>query len=171
MLIGKVYKLSSTECDKIYIGSTHCKYSSVRMAHHRQNHRRGWKDYQGLFDNGDPKMEILDTIELNGREEAWKLRKLEEEHSQKYDNLINLRRCYLSDAEKIKIRDISIKKYHSSPLGKLAMRKSSLNAKLKKIENNSYKKTIHPSMVKQINEELKFINEQQENLRNHHKDQ
>tara|TARA_R100001440_G_scaffold70849_2_gene93551 strand:- start:8564 stop:9073 length:510 start_codon:yes stop_codon:yes gene_type:complete len=165
MLIGKVYKLSASGCDKIYIGSTHCKYSSVRMAHHRQNHRRGWKDYQGLFDNGDPQMEILDTIELNNREEAWKLRKLEEEHSQKYDNLINLRRCYLSDAEKIKYRDESIKKYHSTPLGKLAIRKSTLNSKLKKIENNSYKKTIHPSMVKQIKEELKFINEQQDIIR------
>lgn len=165
MLIGKVYKLSAPHCDKVYIGSTYCKYASVRMAHHRQYHRNKWKDYQGLFDNGDPKMEILDTIELCGRDENWKLRKLEEEHSQKYDNKINLRRCYLSDDEKIKMRDENIKKYHNSPLGKLALRKSTLNTKLKKIENNSYKKTIHPSTVKQIKDELKFINEQQEVLR------
>jgi len=175
MLSGKVYKLSASGCDKIYIGSTYCKYTSIRMAHHRQNNRRGWKDYQGLFDNGDPCMEILDTIELKNRDEAWKLRKLEEDYSKKYDNLINLRRCYLTEDEKLKCRDINIKRYHSSPLGKLAVRKSSLNAKLKKIENNSYKKTIHPTasqaVVKQINEELKFINEQQENIRNHHKDQ
>ena len=165
MLIGKVYKLSAPHCDKVYIGSTYCKYASVRMAHHRQYHRNKWKDYQGLFDNGDPKMEILDTIELCGRDENWKLRKLEEEHSVKYDNRINLRRCYLTPDEKIKMRNENIKKYHASPLGKLALRKSTLNAKLKKIENNSYKKTIHPSTVKQIKDELKSINEQQEIIR------
>jgi hypothetical protein len=164
-MIGKVYKLSSPLCDKVYIGSTYCKYTSVRLAHHRQYHRNGWKDYQGLFDNGDPQMEILDTIELCSRDENWKLRKLEEEHSQKYDNKINLRRCYVSNDEKIKMRNETIKKYHNSPLGKLALRKATLNTKLKKIENNSYKKTIHPSVVKQIKDELKFINEQQEVLR------
>jgi len=164
-MIGKVYKLSSPHCDKVYIGSTYCKYTSVRMAHHRQYNRNGWKDYQGLFDNGDPKMEIIDMIELTGRDENWKLRKLEEEHSLKYDNKINLRRCYLTPDEKIETRNQNIKRYHNSPLGKLALRKSTLNAKLKKIENNSYKKTIHPSVVKQIKKELKFINEQQDIMR------
>jgi hypothetical protein len=110
-------------------------------------------------------MEILDEIPLAGRHENWKLRKLEEEHSLKYDNKINLRRCYLTPDEKIKMRNENIKKYHNSPLGKLALRKSTLNAKLKKIEEKSYKKTIHPSVVKQIKDELKFINEQQEIMR------
>ena len=64
MLKGKVYKLSAPNCDKIYIGSTYSKYASVRLAHHRQYHRNKWKDYQGLFDNGDPQMEILAEIEL-----------------------------------------------------------------------------------------------------------
>jgi len=164
-MIGKVYKLSAPHCDKVYIGSTYCKYSSVRMAHHRQYHRNGWKNYQGLFDNGDPQMEIIDEIPLAGRHENWKLRRLEEEHSLKYDNRINIRRCYLTPDEKIKMRNENIKKYHNSPLGKLALRKSTLNAKLKKIEDKSYKKTIHPSVVKQIKEELKFINEQQEIMR------
>ena len=165
MLLGKVYKLSAPHCDKVYIGSTYSKYLSVRLAHHRQYHRNKWKNYQGLFDNGDPQMEILDEIPLAGRHENWKLRKLEEEHSLKYDNRINLRRCYLTPDEKIKMRNENIKKYHNSPLGKLALRKSTLNAKLKKIEEKSYKKTIHPSVVKQIKDELKFINEQQEIMR------
>ena len=162
MVLGRVYKLTSPECDKIYIGSTYSYYDSVRMAHHRQNHRNGWRDYEGLFDNGDPVMEILDTIELEDpRKESWKLRQLEESYSQNYENTINIRRCYLTPEEKIKQRNTSISKYHNSPLGKLSLRKAYLNQKLKKIENNSYKKTIHPSVVKQINEELKFINEQQ----------
>jgi len=166
MLKGKVYKLSASGCDKIYIGSTYCKYASVRLAHHRQYHRNKWKDYQGLFDNGDPQMEILDEIELNNKDEAWKLRKLEDEHVSKYDNCMNIRRCYLNPDEKIKMLNENIKKYHKSPLGQLALRKGVLNGKLRKIENNSYKKVIHPSTVKQIKNELKFINEQQELLRN-----
>jgi len=166
MVLGKVYKLSHPDCDKIYIGSTYCQYSSVRLAHHRQAHRRSEKDYQGLFDNGDPNMEILETIELeHPREEAWKLRQLEEFHSQQYENTLNERRCYLTEEEKIEERNKSINKYHKTPLGKLALRKSYLNQKLKKIENNACKKTIHPSVVNQIKQELKFINDQQETLR------
>ncbi len=165
MLLGKVYKLSASGCDKIYIGSTYSKYASVRLAHHRQAHRNGWKDYQGLFDNGNPTMEILAEIELNDKDEAWKLRKLEDEHVNKYDNCMNIRRSYLNPDEKIKMLNENIKKYHSSPLGQLALRKAFLNTKLKKIENNSYKKVIHPSTVKQIKNELKFICEQQELLR------
>jgi len=90
-----VYKLSSSHCDKVYIGSTYCKYTSVRLAHHRQYHRNKWKNYQGLFDNGDPLMEIIDEIPLAGRHENWKLRRLEEEHSLKYDNRINIRRLFI----------------------------------------------------------------------------
>ena len=165
MLKGKVYKLSASGCDKIYIGSTYSKYASVRLAHHRQYHRNKWKDYMGLFDNGDPQMEILAEIELNNKDEAWKLRKLEDEHVSKYDNCMNIRRSYLNAEEKIKMLNENIKKYHKSPLGQLALRKGVLNGKLRKIENNSYKKVIHPSTVKQIKNELKFINEQQELLR------
>ena len=68
-MIGKVYKLSSDTCDQVYIGSTHSKYPSVRMAHHRQNHRRGWRNYHGLFDKGDPKLEILEEIQLDSHDD------------------------------------------------------------------------------------------------------
>ena len=54
-----------------------------------------------------------------------------------------------------------MEKYHSSPLGKLALRKAYLNQKLKKAKNNSQVKTIHPSMIKQIEDEIKFITKQQ----------
>ena len=165
MLLGKVYKLSAPNCDKIYIGSTYSKYASVRLAHHRQAHRNKWKDYMGLFDLGNPKMEILAEIELNNKDEAWKLRKLEDEHVNKYQNCMNIRRSYLNAEEKIKMLNENIKKYHSTPLGQLALRKSVLNAKIKKIENNSYKKVVHPSTLKQIKNELNFICDQQELMR------
>ncbi len=161
-MIGRVYKLCSDDCDKVYIGSTYSKYPSVRMAHHRQNHRNGWKNYQGLFDNGEPRMEILEEIELESRDEAYKLRELEQKYFDEYgDNIINVRRCYLSPEERIKQRDLSINKYHKTPLGKLAMRKSALNTKLKKAKS----KTLHPTQIKTIENELKFICEHKEFLR------
>ena len=160
-LVGKVYKLSASGCDKIYIGSTYCNYVSVRLAHHRQAHRNNWKDYGGLFDNGNPDVEILEEINLNSKDEAYKLRQLEESYAQQYDNLVNVRRCYLTEQEKKEQRDISVKKYHNSPKGQLALRKAFLNTKLKKIKQGNLSKTIHPSQVKQIENELKFINHQQ----------
>lgn len=167
-LIGRVYKLSSDNCEKIYIGSSYCKYLSVRIAHHRQNHRNGWKDYQGLFDNGDPNIEILEEIELENRDEAWKLRELEEKHVQQNDNCMNVRRCYLTEDEKEDQRVKSVKKYHESPLGKISLRKGYLNQRLKIAKNNSQVKTIHPSTIKQMEQELKFLTEQQNIIKENH---
>ena len=154
-MIGRVYKLSAPDCDYCYIGSTYCHYTSVRLAHHRQSHRRGTKDYKGLFDNGDPVMEILDTIELDGREDAWKLRQLEESYEQITDNTLNVRRCYLTPEERSENITSAIYKYHQSPLGKLSLRKASLNQKLKKV--SPFDKTL----IKYINNEINFICEQQ----------
>ena len=166
MVLGKVYKLTHPDCDKIYIGSTYCHYSSVRMAHHRQAHRRGEKDYQGLFDNGDPKMEILETIELeNPREEAWKLRQLEESHSQQYENTLNERRCYLTEEEKIKQRNNSINKYHKSPLGKLALRKSYLNQKVNSLSFGETKKLEFLRLIIE-NKKIWILDEPLSNLDN-----
>tara|TARA_R110000737_G_scaffold310566_1_gene319221 strand:- start:36 stop:476 length:441 start_codon:yes stop_codon:yes gene_type:complete len=129
------------------------------MAHHRQAHRRGTKDYKGLFDNGDPHMEILDTIELDGREDAWKLRQLEESYEQNTDNTLNVRRCYLTPEERSQNITSAIYKYHNSPLGKLSLRKSHLNQRLKKV--SPFDKTL----IKYIQNEINFICEQQVALR------
>tara|TARA_R110000772_G_scaffold101801_2_gene202381 strand:+ start:222 stop:662 length:441 start_codon:yes stop_codon:yes gene_type:complete len=129
------------------------------MAHHRQAHRRQTKDYKGLFDNGDPHMEILDTIELDGREDAWKLRQLEESYEQNTDNTLNVRRCYLTPEERSQNITSAIYKYHNSPLGKLSLRKSHLNQRLKKV--SPFDKTL----IKYIQNEINFICEQQVALR------
>jgi len=155
-MIGKVYKLSAPNSNYCYVGSTYCKYTSVRLAHHRQAHRRETKDYKGLFEDGDPVMEIIDTIEMpNGREDAWKLRQLEESYEQITDNTINIRRCYLTPDERSENLLSSISKYHNSPLGKLALRKAALNQKLKKV--SPFDKTL----TKYMNNEISFICEQQ----------
>lgn len=157
---GKVYKLIAPNTDICYIGSTYCHYPSVRMAHHRQNHRRGLKNYKGLFDEGDPQMIIMETIDMpNGRDDAWILRQLEESYEKKEDNTINVRRCYLTPNEKKESIKSSIYKYHNSPLGKLAQRKSYLNSKLKKV--SPFDKTLH----KYIQNEINFICEQQAALK------
>ena len=158
-MLGKVYKLSALNCDYCYIGSTYCHYTSVRLAHHRQAHRRGTKDYKGLFDNGDPHMEILDTIELDGKEDVWKLRQLEESYEKITDNTLNVRRCYLTPEERVENISSAIYKYHQSPLGKLSLRKASLNQKLKKV--SPFDKTL----IKYIQNEINFICEQQVALR------
>ena len=156
---GKVYKLTALNCDYCYIGSTYCHYTSVRLAHHRQAHRRGTKDYKGLFQDGDPHMEILDTIELDGKEDVWKLRQLEESYEKITDNTLNVRRCYLTPEERVENISSAIYKYHQSPLGKLSLRKASLNQKLKKV--SPFDKTL----IKYIQNEINFICEQQVTLR------
>ena len=169
-LIGKVYKLSNPKSEKVYIGSSYCKYLTIRLAHHRQNHRNKWKEYYGLFDNGDPDMEVLDTIELEDRSEAWKLRELEQKYVNEHDNCMNIRKCYLTQEEKNIQRELAVSRYQNSPSGKLSMRKSYLNQRLKNIKNKTTIKTIHPSVVKQIENEIKFISEQQKLIRENHKE-
>lgn len=169
-LIGRVYKLSNPKSEKVYIGSSYCKYLTIRLAHHRQNHRNKWKEYYGLFDNGDPDMEVLDTIELEDRSEAWKLRELEQKYVNEHDNCMNIRKCYLTQEEKNIQRELAVSRYQNSPSGKLSMRKSYLNQRLKNIKNKTTIKTIHPSVVKQIENEIKFISEQQKLIRENHKE-
>ena len=136
-IIGKVYKLHSPNTEYCYIGSTHGHYTSVRLAQHRQAHRRKTKDYKGLFDQGDPIMEILATIDMpNGRDDTPRLRELEEFYEKNTDKTVNVRRCFLTSDEKYQRHIESVEKYHSSPLGKLSQEKASCNAKLKRIRTN-----------------------------------
>ena len=63
MIVGKVYKLTAPDCEKCYIGSTKSKYMSIRMAHHRERHRKKRHNYHGLFEKGDPQVEIIEEVE------------------------------------------------------------------------------------------------------------
>ncbi len=157
--IGRVYKLTSSNCDKCYIGSSKSPYVSIRLAHHRQHHRKGDKDYQGLYDNGDPDCEILETIEFKLGEE-WRLREREQFWSdENKDNRINIRKCYLSPEQKKEQRDIRIKKYHQSEKGKLSTRKANINFKLK------YNQNVSPIKRRDLLDELEEINNKQQALR------
>ena len=159
-MIGKVYKLTNPNCKICYIGSTYCKYTSVRFAHHRQSNNRGTMDYQGLFNGQEPDMEILQEIEMpNGKDDAWKLRKLEQEYEENTINTINSRRCYVSPEEKRTLHNSAVEKYQNSVGGKLACRKGNLNAKLKRVS------PFDGSLIKQIKSEIKFICDLQNSLK------
>ena len=60
------------------------------------------------------------------------------------------------------MRQKSINKYHKTPLGKLAIRKSTLNTKLKKMNQNP---NAYQKEIKQAEDEIKQICEAQNALR------
>jgi len=153
VVLGRVYKLKKQGIEHCYIGSTYSPHLCIRMCHHRQAHRRKEKDYKGLFDGGDPEMEVLEIIHLDDKEDASRLRAAEEKWYQQTEHCINLRRCHVSKEEKKIQRDKAIKKYHQTPLGKVAMRKAALNQKLKKYNNL----IVNDETTKQIKSEIKFL--------------
>lgn len=156
---GNVYRLHrDTEgLNKCYVGSTMSPFVSIRMAHHRQHHRRCEKDYEGLFDGGDPQIEILEKIEFMNPSE---LRKLEGEYLEKYkDSAINLRCPYVSpDEAKARLYE-KINVYQKTPKGKIALRKSFVNLKLKDVN-------ITPAMRKHYERELVRLCSLREQLNN-----
>jgi len=159
--IGRVYKLTTDGCDKCYVGSTKSPYVSIRMAHHRERHNKGRQNYYGLFQNGDPNIEILEEIEYE-KGEDWILRKAEQKWtSLNRDNCINRRRCYISPSVKRKERDERIKKYHQSEKGKLALRKAAINHRLKQTD-----KPVTGLKRSNLQDELEKINIRQAELRN-----
>ena len=114
----------------------------------------------GLFNNGDPNIEILEEIEYT-KGEDWILRKAEQKWaSLNRDNCINRRRCYVSPSVKKKERDQRIKKYHDSEKGKLALRKASINHKLKQTA-----KPVTGLKRAELKKELEKINIRQAELR------
>ena len=156
---GVVYKLCADNTNNCYIGSTTSKYPSIRLAHHRQAHRRGTKDYKGLFDNGDPRMEILEEVEYECDKSP--LRVCELKHLQEnLDNAINIRLPYSSFDDNKRLRDQRVKRYHQSAKGKIAVEKASLNAKIKT--------EVNPFKLMTMNDRIQFLADKQDALRAEH---
>lgn len=158
MITGRVYKLTNPNCDKCYIGSSKSKYISIRMAHHRERHHKGRHNYQGLFEGGDPKLEILEEIKYPQGQD-WMLRCKEQWWWEKNkENSINIRRCWVSPEDQRILRDQRVKRYHESPKGRLAVRKATINSKLKNPNVTGLKRC-------ELQKELKLIIEKQNALR------
>ena len=153
---GYIYKLSKN--DKCYIGSTKSPYVSIRMAHHREKHRKGIRNYQGLFDDGDPHVEVCEMFYFPN-DEVWRLRKREQLWmSKNRDTCINIRNSYISPTVRAENAKRRCKKYHQSEKGKLALRKAAINHKLKDQTLTGLKRS-------NLLEELDQINEKQNSLR------
>ena len=159
MPVGVVYRLFADHTDKCYVGSTTSKYPSVRLAHHRHAHRSGSKDYEGLFDNGCPKMEILETVDYGIDRSV--LRCCELKHLINHqETAINKRIPYASYDHNKQQRDERIKRYHQSEKGKIAIEKAKLNQQVKK-ETNPFK-------LMSMNDRIKYLSEQQHQIRKKH---
>lgn len=83
---GKVYKLTSEQTDKIYVGSTALKYLSQRLQKHKEMYAAFSKDQKHikfysykLFELGDVKIELIEKFpcdaktQLVEREEYWRI--------------------------------------------------------------------------------------------------
>ncbi len=161
MILGRVYRLTNPNCDKCYVGSTKSKYVSIRMAHHRERNRKGWQNYHGLFTNGDPHVEILEEVSYpDGCD--WMLREREQFWSdENKENRINVRRCYVSPECKKILRDKTIKKYHQSPRGKLALKKGSIKYKLKDVTVTGLKRAELEKQLQSVIEKQIFYQMEQ----------
>jgi hypothetical protein len=80
MISGKIYKIVSSNSDKVYIGSTTYKYLSKRHGIHLCNYRKfllGKHNYLSSFDviqYGDTKIELLEeiTVPVSEKQEIFK---------------------------------------------------------------------------------------------------
>ena len=92
--LGKIYKITSSQTDKVYIGSTAQKY----LHSHLSTHVKNYKSYKGvgskymtsyeILKYGDYKIELVECYPCTCREE---LHKREGEIMKEYDNRINKR--------------------------------------------------------------------------------
>tara|TARA_R110002110_G_scaffold413167_1_gene640181 strand:+ start:48 stop:596 length:549 start_codon:yes stop_codon:yes gene_type:complete len=156
---GIVYKLCADNTECCYIGSTTSKYPTVRLAHHRQAHRRKTKDYKGLFDNGDPRMEILEEVHYECDKSPLRICELKW-LNENIQNAINIRTPYTSYDQQKKLRDQRIKRYHNSEKGKLAVEKAALNAKIKN--------EVNPFKLMTMRDRIDFLTDRQDALRKEH---
>jgi hypothetical protein len=80
MISGKIYKIVSSNSDKVYIGSTTYKHLSKRHGIHLCNYRKfllGKHNYLSSFDviqYGDTKIELLEeiTVPVSEKQEIFK---------------------------------------------------------------------------------------------------
>lgn len=158
---GKIYKITSQQTNKIYIGSSAQNYLSSRMRNHRKAFK-SWKNGNGsyvtsfeLVKFSDAQIVLIENFSCNSNEE---LRKREEYHRKKHQSFcVNKLRCYrnksddvkkwrLNNKDKIKAMD---KRKYTKHKGKiLESRKQYYLDNKRNISN--YKKQIYNKSKKKI---------------------
>lgn len=114
---AKIYKITCSCCDKIYIGSTKQAKLCKRMSGHRQNSKEttNSKFYIHMREQGFDKFTIM-LIESVEVEDVDELRKLENDKIEEFDTIkngFNSRRSYQSQEVKKAIKKKSDHKYRS----------------------------------------------------------
>jgi hypothetical protein len=120
---AKLYKITCSCCDKIYVGSTKQSQLSKRMSGHRRDGDKGRtsKIYNHMREQGFEKFTILliETVEVNDNDE---LRKLENDKIEELDTInngFNERRAYASLEVKKQQKKIVDAKYNSNNRDKI----------------------------------------------------
>ena len=114
---GKIYKIISTDCNDVYIGSSSVPYLSTRLAIHKYQYKLWLNDnfyYCSsfkLFVYNHPNTCSIELIENYPCRSKKELRKRERYWQEQLPNCINQKKAYMSNKERLQ----SIKNYQQSP--------------------------------------------------------
>ena len=124
--LGKIYKIVSSETDKIYVGSTTHKYLSERLSNHKSIYR-SWKDGKRgyvssfeLLNYGDAVIILLEAFPCNNKDD---LRAKEQDWINQFKDIcINRNKAYTGiHAKNEKERIVKYKKqYYTENTEKVA---------------------------------------------------
>ena len=92
MKVGIIYKISSPNTDKVYIGSTTGKYLSDRKAKHNYDYKgflQGKRHYKSSYEILKCGECIYDLVELYEYENVFQLRQREAEIMRQHPNRVN----------------------------------------------------------------------------------
>ena len=139
--LGKIYKITSDQTDKVYIGSTAQKYLATRLAGHVRDYDRyknGKCNYVTSFEilkYDDHKIELIECHSCSYKEE---LLKREGEIMRQYDNRIN--RCVAGRSKK-QYRKDNIEAHRKYSAKATAKWRSKNTDKVKEYKKNNKDKT------------------------------
>ena len=149
---SKIYKLTSTHTDQIYVGSTCYKYLCNRLSLHKHQYiNRPNKNNTSslkLFKLGDVKIELIELYpcdswkELNQREQYW---------LETLPNCINIRKAYTSDEYKKDYRSDETRKAFIKDYANEKLKCDLCNRRFTRCNDSKHKKTLL-----HINAELKL---------------
>ena len=137
---AKIYKITCSCCDKIYVGSCRNKKGlSNRFSNHRSDCNKGRtsKLYNHMREQGFDKFNIIliETIEVNDIDEQRKIENDKIEELDTLNNGLNERRAFASIEVKKQQRKVADKKYKSN-------NRDTINSKVKQYRNNLPKSYI-----------------------------
>jgi len=118
MFTAKLYKITCSCCDKLYVGSTKQSTLSKRMSGHRTccNQGRKYKLYEHMREQGFDKftIQLLEAVEVADTDEQRKLENDKITELDTINNGFNHRRAYTSLEVKKQLKKKSDAKYNKN---------------------------------------------------------